>query len=218
MKRITLVLCATTFLFACNNDKKAGESKTLTDSTTTQTDDNSKSKPMVEVDSATRMKNWQEYMTPGPMHKMMSSWDGVWDADVTMWMPDAPEQKSKSTAFNKTIMNGLYQESEHSGNIMGMPFSGKSTTGYDNHLHQFVSTWVDNMGSGIMVMHGTWDSTSKMITFKGKMVDPETKGECEMRQTFKIVDDNTHEMEMFGPDRKTGQEVKTMLITYKRRK
>jgi hypothetical protein len=181
-------------------------------------DDSNKTKPVVEVDSATRMKNWQEYMTVGPMHKMMSSWDGVWDAEVTLWMPGAPEQKSKSTSFNKSIMNGLYVESEHSGNIMGMPFSGKSTTGFDNHLQQFVSTWIDNMGSGIMVMNGTWDSTSKTITFKGKMVDPETKGETEIRETYKIVDDSTHEMEMFGPDRKTGQEVKTMHITYKRRK
>ena len=218
MKRITLTICASALLLAsCKNEKKAGEEKTTSDTTTSKIDEPVKNEPKPEVDSATMMKNWQDYMTPGEMHKMMAKWEGTWDGDVSMWMPGSPEQKSKSTAVNKMIMNGLYQESTHSGNMMGSPFNGKSIVGYDNHMKQFVSTWIDNMGSGIMIMKGTYDSTTKTITFKGSMLDPMTKMECNLRETFKIVDDNTQEMEMFGPDPKTGQEMKTMHITYKRK-
>lgn len=169
-------------------------------------------------DSATMMKNWQNYMTPGSMHKMLAKSDGTWNGEVTMWMyPGAPEEKSKSTAVNKMIMNGLYQESSHSGNMMGMPFSGKSIVGFDNHLNEFISTWIDNMGSGIMVMKGPWDEATKTITLKGKMIDPGTKAETEVKETFKIIDDNHQEMEMFvmTPD---GKEFKTMNIKYTRKK
>jgi len=219
MKQITLALCAVAFIIAsCNNEKKTDDAKKETSTSETKKDEPGTTETKPAVDSATMMKNWQEYMTPGDIHKMMAKWDGVWNGEVTMWMyPGAPEQKSKSTAENKMIMNGLYQESNHSGDMMGMPFSGKSTTAYDNHRKEFISTWIDNMGSGIMIMKGTWDEASKTINLKGRMVDPGTKQDTDVRETFKIIDDNTQEMEMFvvTPE---GKEFKTMNIKYTRKK
>ena len=174
--------------------------------------DEKKPEAMTMPDSATMMKNWQEYMTPGDVHKMLAKSNGTWKGEVTMWMyPGAPEQKSKSTSVNKMIMNGLYQQSTHTGNMMGMPFNGQSTIGYDIHRKEIVSTWIDNMGSGIMVLKGPWDEAAKTVALKGKMVDPGTKGDVDVSETFKIIDDNTQEMEMFVmmPD---GKEFKTMNI------
>jgi hypothetical protein len=203
MKKINLTICAASFLlFACSDKKKTDEGNKEKGTETT----------------GTMMKNWQEYMTPGDMHKMLAKSDGEWNGDVTMWMyPGAPEQKSKSSSSNKMIMNGLYQEANHSGDMMGMPFSGKSIVGFDNHLKEFVSTWIDNMGSGVMVMKGPWDDATKTINLKGKMIDPGTKAETAVKETFKIVDDNNQEMEMFVmmPD---GKEFKTMNIKYTRKK
>jgi hypothetical protein len=102
--------------------------------------------------------------------------------------------------------------------MMGQPFNGRSTLAYDNHLKQFISTWIDNMGTGIMIMNGTWDSTSKTINFKGNMMDPMTKQNSTMRETYQILNDSTHVMQMFGPDPKTGKEMKSMEITFKRKK
>jgi hypothetical protein len=223
MKQKLLFICAATFLFvACNNDEKKPDETKSGDSTgkTEKMDKMDEKKPeaMTMPDSATMMKNWQAYMTPGDVHKMMAKWDGTWNGDVTMWMyPGAPEQKSKSTAVNKMIMNGLYQESNHSGNMMGMPFSGKSIVAYDIHKNEFMSTWIDNMGSGIMMLKGPWDEATKTVTLKGKMTDPGTKGDVDVKETFKIIDDNTQEMEMFmmTPD---GKEFKTMNIKYTRKK
>lgn len=216
MKRLTLTLYTAALLFAaCNNSKKSDEGKTDKPADTTAKVDGA---IPAMPDSATMMKNWQDYMTPGDVHKMMAKWDGTWNGEVTMWMyPGAPEQKSTSTSVNKMIMNGLYQESNHSGDMMGMPFSGKSTTAYDNHRKEFISTWIDNMGSGIMIMKGAWDEATKTINLKGRMVDPGTKQDTDVRETFKIIDDNTQEMEMFVmmPD---GKEFKTMNIKYTRKK
>lgn len=218
MKQKLIVFAAAVILVtACNNEKKEGGDKNPPADSTGNMPGNTKEQ-MAMPDSATMMKNWEEYMTPGETHKMLAKWDGEWNGDVTMWMaPGSPEQKSASTAVNKMIMNGLYQQSTHSGNMMGMPFSGQSTVGYDNHRKEFVSTWIDNMGSGIMVLRGPWDEATKTITLKGTMVDPGTKMDTDIRETFKIIDDNTQEMEMFimTPD---GKEFKTMNIKYTRKK
>ena len=220
MKQITLTLCAAAMLlFACNDKKKTDEGKT--DGTTSEIKAPEKTIGKTEVaqpDSATMMKNWQEYMTPGEVHKMMAKWDGAWNGEVTVWMhPGAPEQKSTSTAVNKMIMNGLYQQSTHSGDMMGMPFNGMSTVAYDIHRKEFISTWIDNMGSGIMVLKGPWDEATKTITLKGKMVDPGTKADFDVRETFKIIDDNNQEMTMYVtmPGEK---EFNTMNIKYTRKK
>jgi hypothetical protein len=218
MKQKLLTLFAAALLFtACNNEKKNDEGK---NNKPAENGKMAEKKPeaMSMPDSATMAKNWQDYMTPGDVHKMMAKWDGVWNGEVTMWMqPGAPEQKSTSTATNKMIMNGLYQQSTHAGNMMGMPFNGISTTAYDIHRKEFVSTWIDNMGSGIMVLKGPWDEATKTINLKGRMTDPGTTGEADVRETFKIIDDNTQEMEMFVmmPD---GKEFKTMNIKFTRKK
>jgi len=217
--KILTVFAVSLLLFSCNNEKKTDDTKTESDSTTAKTEMvEPKAETMSMPDSATMMKNWQEYMTPGDVHKMMAKWNGTWDGDVTMWMyPGTPEQKSKSTAVNKMIMNGLYQQSTHTGNMMGMPFNGMSITGYDIHKKEVINSWIDNMGSGIMVLKGPWDEATKTANLKGKMTDPGTKGDVDIRETFKIIDDNTQEMEMFlmMPD---GKEFKTMNIRYTRKK
>lgn len=221
MKQKLLAVFAAAFLFAsCGSGEKKDDNKPAEEKEKQEEKKPEEKKPEAAAmpDSATMMKNWQEYMTPGDMHKMLAKSDGQWNGDVTMWMyPGAPEQKSKSTAVNKMIMNGLYQESSHTGDMMGMPFNGKSIVGYDNHLKEFISTWVDNMGSGIMVLRGPWDEATKTITLKGKMIDAGTKMETSIRETFKIIDDNNEEMEMFTitPD---GKEFKTMNIKYTRKK
>jgi len=223
MKRLTLAFSAAAFLFvACNNEvKKPDETKPEeSNGKMEKMDKMDEKKPeaMTMPDSATMMKNWQAYMTPGDVHKMMAKWNGTWNGEVTMWMyPGAPEQKSKSTAVNKMMMNGLYQEGTHTGNMMGMPFNGKSLVAYDIHKNEFMNTWIDNMGSGIMLLKGPWDEATKTVTLKGRMTDAGTKGDVDVKETFKIIDDNTQEMEMFMvmPD---GKEFKTMNIRYTRKK
>ena len=153
-------------------------------------------------------------MTPGDVHKMMASWNGTWEGDVSMWMtPGAPEQKSKSTAVNKMVMGGRYQVANHSGNMMGMPFEGMSTVAYDNAKKVFISTWIDNMGTGLMTLQGPWDDATKTVTLKGKVVEPGSGDgrEVDVREIFKIVDNDHQVMEMFGtgPD---GKEFKWMEI------
>jgi len=221
MKHITLTICAAAvFLFSCNNDStKTADAKT--DTTKMAEQPVAKETPPAAAampDSATMMKNWESYATPGDMHKMMASWSGNWDAEITMWdKPGAPPTKTTGKTVNKMVMGGRYQESSHTATMMGMPFEGHGMLAYDNAKKVFQSTWIDNMGTGMMNMSGSWDAATKSITLTGRSVDPGTLGDKDFKEVMTVIDDNTQSMAMFtnGPD---GKEMKMMEIKYSRKK
>ena len=176
MKRITLTICAAAFLLASCKDENKTEEPLKADATVSPaTDSKPKEEPWVAVDDSTGMKNWMAYATPGETHKMLAKSNGTWKGEMTMWMAaDAPPSTATAIMVNKMIMGGRYQVSETKGNVMGMPFNGMGTTGYDNHKKVFVSTWIDNMGTGVLKVEGPWDEATKSTTLTGKMIDPMT--------------------------------------------
>lgn len=223
MIRSTLSIClAASLLIACNNNGDEATKTTASDSateSTTKKDETTTPSPPPAVDSATAAKNWEAYMKPGKEHEMIAKWNGNWTGEFTMWMspdPNVPPTKSAGSAKNRMALGGRYQISEHKGNMMGMPFEGMSILAYDNHKKVFISSWIDNMGTGIMTLEGPWDEATKTITLKGKMVDPSSAGEMQIREVFTIIDDNTQKMEFFavGPD---GKEFKSMEGILKRK-
>lgn len=215
MKQTFACAAALIFMFGCtSNSTSKVDEKTALD--TTKTANSKVETTAVEVDSATMMKNWESYMTPTDAHKIMASWDGSWVGEVSMWQtPDATPEKSTGTTVNKMIFGGRYQQSTHTGNMMGMPFEGMSTMGYDNAKKIFTSTWIDNMGTGTMVLEGPWDAASKTLTLTGKVIDPSAgnANELTVRETYKVVDDKNHVMEMYC-NGKDGKEFKTMEIKF----
>jgi hypothetical protein len=216
MKRLFFICVIAITLFACNN---AAKTETTTDDTTTA-NETKKDEPWVPVDSATMMNAMIAYGTPGPMHAMLASWNGTWSGETTMWESEgAAPQTSTGTAVNSMIFDGRYQTSTHTGNMMGMPFEGRSVMGYDNAQKKFVASWVDTWSTGIMNMSGNWDEGSKTLTLTGTVPDIARPGkECNIREVFTVVDANTHKMEMYGPDPKTGKEYKMMSINMTRKK
>lgn len=212
MKNLFFAACTTLLFVACDKVKM----DVKTGSNVTETKEKEEWKP---VDSATAAKEWANYATPSDMQKMLAKSDGVWAGENTMWMEDGGKPlKNTSVTTNKMIFGGRYQTSEHKGDFMGMPFEGMSITGYDNSKKKFVSTWLDNMGTGLMTMEGDWNASKKAIEFKGKMTDPSRPGkDCDVREVFTFIDDNTQKMEMYGPDSKTGKEFKTMEIKFSKK-
>jgi hypothetical protein len=94
---------------------------------------------------------------------------------------------------------------------MGMPFEGIGTLAYDNAKKEFISTWVDNMGTGVMVLTGNWDEGNKTLSLKGDCTDPGTGKDMQIRETLKVVDDKHQVMEMYMTQA-GGKEFKTMEI------
>ncbi|MEJ8817606.1 DUF1579 domain-containing protein [Lacibacter sp. H407] len=211
MKRNALFLSLIAFFFtACNNETKT--ESTATDTTAAAPTTTSEAPPM---DSAAMAKAWENFMTPGEMHKWMASHAGTWDAEVTSFMPGAPPSTSKATEVVKMVMNGLYQEGNLSGTMMGMPFTGKSIMAYDNAKKQFALTWIDNLGSGLMLMTGQYDAATKTMHLNGTQTDPATGKDSKVRQEQKFIDDDNYVLTMYG-DGPDGKEAKFMEATFKR--
>lgn len=161
-------------------------------------------------------KAWMEYATPGSMQKMMAMADGDWKTDMTFWMaPGAPPSTQTGSNTNKMILGGRYQESRHTSTMGGQPFEGIGVMGYDNAKKTFFSTWVDNMGTGVIFLEGKWDDASRSIHFAGKATDPATGKDMAIREVVKWVDDNTQLMEMYIM--KDGAEFKSMEIKMTRK-
>ena len=205
---LMLVLCFS----SCKKEAKTEiESTKAADSI--KTEDSVAEKPL---DSAAQMKAWMEYATPGSPHKMMADETGTWNCEMTFWEEaNGKPSKSTSTANVKMILGGRYQEAIYSGTMMGQPFEGKSTLAYNNASKEFTTTFIDNMGTGMMVATGKYDEANKSMNFKGEMVNPLNGKKTAYREVYTIVDANTRKMEMY--DTKKGEEYKSMEIIMKRK-
>jgi hypothetical protein len=156
--------------------------------------------------------------TPGPQHERLKQLVGEWNCTVKTTMdPSKPALETKSTATVTSLMDGRYFQEQATGEMMGKPFVGMSITGYDNIMMKYVSTWIDNAGTGIMTSEGSADSTGKVITWTGMSSDPMSGKKARYRMVTRFIDDNKHTFEMFsiGPN---GKRSKVMEITYDRKK
>jgi len=131
--------------------------------------------PKMSPEQQAMMEKMAKAAAPGPQHEMLKKMAGEWNAKVTSQMdPSQPAEVEQSSSTLTMLMDGRYCQETTSGNMMGQPFSGMGVTGYDNVLGKFVSTWIDNMGTGIMTSQGTLDKSGKVITWVGSMSDPVT--------------------------------------------
>jgi hypothetical protein len=160
---------------------------------------------------------WMDFMTPGEQHTTLAKENGKWNEEITFYMtPDAPPTTYKSVCVNEMILGGRYQKSTHTGEMMGMPFEGNGIIGYDKGRKMWFSTWIDNMGTGIMYSEGNYDKAKNILEFKGTSTDPSTGKAVSFRQTFKAIDSDHQEMEMFMMN--NGKEFKSMVIKFTRAK
>src|SRR6187402_3048945 len=117
MKQIIFAFISASLLFACNaNETNANTETSKKDSAVM--DSKATSDEWIPVDSATAMKTMMEAGTPGPQHAMLAKADGKWIAETTMWMsPGAPPVTAKSTATNKMMFDGRFQQTTFKGDF-----------------------------------------------------------------------------------------------------
>jgi hypothetical protein len=135
-----------------------------------------------------------------------------------MWMaPGQPPMESSGTMHAETILGGRYVQSTWKGSVMGQPFEGLATEGFDNVSKQYVSSWVDNMATGIMYATGTCENGGKKCTTTSTSSDPMTGGQATTKSVVIWIDDNSFRNEMYMKDPGSGQEFKMMEIVAKRK-
>ena len=147
-------------------------------------------------DMAAMMEAMQKAKTPGEHHHFLATMEGEWTCTSAVWMdPSQPPMKSQGASKKAMILGGRYLQEETSGDFMGDVFHGRAVTAYDNTTGEFVSTWIDDMATGIMVSRGQRDGNT--LTMHGDYVDPMTKQPAKVRMVTRVVDKDHHVFEYY---------------------
>jgi hypothetical protein len=169
-----------------------------------------------KIDLQSAMEVYQRMATPGAPHRLLALLAGSWSSEHKYWMePDQPPTESTGNSEQMMILDGRFLQQEFSGEMMGSPFSGFGFLGYDNNTQKYVSTWLDNMGTGIYFFEGSAGADGRSIVQSCKYDDP-VQGLKEWRSVTRLVDDNTYAVEMYSTDQ-SGKETKVMEGTYTRK-
>jgi hypothetical protein len=176
---------------------------------------------------AEMMKKCMAMGMPGDHHKLLEHFVGTWDLSLKSWMggPDSPATESKGTAESKWVLDGRYVEEnvksemsmpDETGAMKKMAFVGRGVTGYDNFKQKYVSTWMDNMSTQVMLSKGDADPAGKVFTFYAEVDEPmEGKQEQMLKTVIRVIDKDKHVFEMYNLS--AGDNFKVMEITYTRK-
>jgi hypothetical protein len=177
--------------------------------------------------SAEDMQKMMELGKLNENHKLLTDSVGTWSYTVKMWMNGDPTSKpdiSKGTAIRKAMMDGRYVVMDVTGKmdmpgpdgkVQSMTFKGHGLEGYDNVKKKFVGTWMDNMGTGIMMSEGDYDPATNTFTYNSEM-EPMPGMKTAVREVLKMTDKDHMNFEWY--EKRGGQDVKTMEINYTRSK
>ncbi len=153
---------------------------------------------------------------PGEYHKHLNGSIGSWNAKMKMFgMRGNVLHESIGVAERKWVMDGRFvcEEYKDSDNFYGMAYLG-----YDNMIKQYVSTWMDNMGTGIFMSKGTCDEAGKVFTLMSdEMPCPMTGQKMKWKNVTHVANDNEHTFGMYMVNCADGKEVKMMEIVYTRK-
>src|ERR1700730_12613086 len=171
------------------------------------------------------MQQMMELSKLNENHKLLGDLAGTWSYTIKMWMnpdPNAKPEESKGTSVTKSMMDGRYFVTDVTGKMempgpdgkmKEMTFKGMGTDGYDNVKKKFVGSWVDNMGTGIMLSEGAYDPATKTFTYTSE-IEAIPGMKTQVREVMKVADKDHMSFEWF--ETQGGQEKKTMEINYTR--
>lgn len=150
-------------------------------------------------------------------HKELMKGVGDWDVAMKFWMmPGQPAQEAKGTATQKAVLKGMYLMQEFDcPNMMGMSFKGIAYTGFDTVEKKYTSVWMDDMTPVMLTSIGKQGDGKVDYTSRGvNMMSGQKQDE---RQEI-IWDGNDKFVMHFYAPGMDGKEMKTMELTYTRKK
>src|SRR5258706_10873007 len=181
MKVVLIIIYAAALMVSCRN--RSGQTTTATDSMATFNDSLAATG---DIDSMNAIKNREDYMRRTDYHIMLAAWVGEWTGKGTLWrMPDTGAVFSQIKETNTMEMGGRYLISHQTGTIQDSTFEGMNILGYDNAKKLFVSTWVDNFGTGLAKLEGVWNDKKNQLELKGKMIDPASGKEVDTKENIR---------------------------------
>lgn len=161
-------------------------------------------------------KAWADFAKLAPEHKHFKDVVGEWNVETKETWPGMQKPiVSRGKATFRLMLGGRFLQQRYEPEHEGQKFRGFGIHGYDKAKKKYVSVWLDNMSTGIMVSEGEYDEEADQLVQVGESESP--LGKMRLRTVMKAIDDNGFTMSFYVamPDKK---EHKGMVITYTRKK
>jgi len=168
-----------------------------------------------KIEMQKMMEIYKKVGTPGEPHKLLAKLEGSWTTRSIGFEGGKKAMESVGLCEQKLILDGRYLQQTYTGDMMGVPYTGISLMGYNNHTKKYESTWIDTMSTATYFFVGKGSVDKKTITQECSYDDP-VKGPAVWHTVTRIKDDNTLGFEMFITP-KGGKKEKMMEMTISRK-
>jgi len=110
---------------------------------------------------------------PTPEHAELVQGVGEWEGTLTMFVPGLPSEPIPCRE-SVSAVGGFWTTSKFTCDLMGAPFVGAGTLGYDSERKLFVGTWIDSLNTRLTVMEGKVDPARKTLVMHYEAQSPAT--------------------------------------------
>jgi hypothetical protein len=108
---------------------------------------------------------------PSPEHAILKQDVGVWDADITVYIPGQDPVKSKGVETNRMI-GEFWLVSDFEYEVMGNKSFGHGSFGFDPSTGKYVASWIGSDGAYASHLIGDYDTDSRTFTYALSGKDP----------------------------------------------
>src|SRR5262245_41040248 len=135
---------------------------------------------------------------PGEEHARMKTLVGDWTTHGVLNMGPTPTTMDGMASITM-ILGDRYLRQEFQGTFRGSPYEGRGLIGYDNATKEFVSVFVDNQSTGLVVGKGVETTPGRVWTFESSFNGPGGAA-LKSKEVLTRVSDKelTHELFMGG--------------------
>jgi hypothetical protein len=108
----------------------------------------------------------KDHDKPARDHRWLQQLVGEWDVQYKVYMqPDQPPSESAGTDSVRTV-GDHWVIADTKSTMMGDPFNGVLSLGYDSRNKRFNATWIDSMGGHLWVYKGTLSDAGDTLTLE----------------------------------------------------
>lgn len=154
---------------------------------------------------------------PTKEHEWLKKFVGEWDTETEIVIAEGqPPLKAKGSESAK-MLGGFWVVGQNQGDLMGTPFAGIMTFGYDPDKKQYVGTWVDSNTSTLWQYTGTVSEDGTKLTMDSEGMCPMEGKVCKFRDTVEFISPDKRVLTGTKLDEKTGEWVEKMTVTATRK-
>ena len=159
----------------------------------------------------------KDAVKPARDHAWLEQLVGEWGLTLKMYgQPDQPPAESMGADTVRAV-GEHWVIAETMTTMMGAPYSGVMSLGYDQTKQRFHGAWIDSFGSGLWIYTGTLNEAGDTLTLETEGPSPQQAGKTiKYRQVIQITGKDNRTMNL-SVETEGGQWMRIVTNEYSRK-